>query len=1369
MTKESFKKIVASVLVTVAAFLFATPSAFAAVTVTAATGGSAISADTNTTNGVATWTTLTGPTITEATSRAISTGSGTIVLTRPSGFSFSTSTAVTATITRDAGSGSCFTFSSNTVTPTSSTITYTLTARDSNGSTRCHVTFSSIQVRPTAGTPLASGNITNTGSNASVPSGATDYGTLTEVAGAKNKLAYTTQPSTTATTSVDFTTKPVITLQDQYGNTRISDSASTITLSPVLSSQVCGGTAGSGTLSSTPASGAAVTAGVMTYTAMQYSFGEAVKICAISAGVTSALSNTVTVNNPIPTTSSISPTSTAAGGTQFTLTVNGTNFVSNSVVDWNGSPRTTTFGSANQVTATITAADIAAAGIASVKVVNPAPGGGTSNVQTFTVIHAVPTLASISPTSTNLGGGNFTLTLTGSGFDTSSTVDWGGSSRATTFVSSTQLTATILSTDIAVSGTHSVTVVNPTPGGGTSASQTFTVEHAAPTLTSVSPTSTTAGGSQFTLTLVGTGFDTSSTVQWNGSSRATTFVSSVQLTATITAGDIASAGTSTVTVVNPTPGGGTSNALTFTILAAASKFVILNPGGDTAGTPLTVTVQAQDSGSNLVSTYNGGVTLVATGTSVTGGGVVNIINGVGTSTVSTNVAQTVGLTLSDTQSTGFNVSSSQFVTFAPGPISAFTLNHPGSISTGARAAYVVGRKDQYNNPTSVSSTVVYLYSNSTSTTKSFFDAATGGNQISSTTIQAGSTSTLFWYYETIGGTYTITASDNSTAPDGAAGIADATDNVTVAPGAVKFVFANAPASANAGDTVTFNVEAVDSFGAVDTSFNQDVTVTKTGSGAPTGGGLVTIINGMGTSTVSDTLAETVSLALQDTQLTGLNVSSTASVVFSAGPATQFSLNHPGNMNTGTRLGYTVSRKDQYNNPTSVSSTVVYLYSNSTSTTKSFFDAATGGNQISSTTIQAGSTSTLFWYYETIGGTYTITASDNSTAPDGAAGIADATDNVTVAPGAVKFVFANAPASANAGDTVTFNVEAVDSFGAVDTSFNQDVTVTKTGSASGGGLVNLVSGVATVTITDITAENVALGLQDTQSTGLGVTSVATIAFLAAPTPASASASGAAAPQGAAQGVKPGINITFSGWVYPGASISLVRKDLGLAQAPVLQTASGASDGSFAVNLNNITRLTGQTYLLIFADENGTVSETKAYNIAQGLENLVNNNMVIAPTVGFSGNSVVSKGKPIVIQGYATPQATVTVSVDGTSVGTVTVNNVSGQYRYVLDTNSLATGRHSVGATQTYDKIQSDNSSQQSFTVSPLANPKLDLNGDGVIDIKDVSIYLSYLKNLAADATGYHTTDPNLLRVLDLNGDGKIDAQDISILLHATKLQ
>ena len=94
--------------------------------------------------------------------------------------------------------------------------------------------------------------------------------------------------------------------------------------------------------------------------------------------------NAITINPiQVPTITGLSPTSKMAGQPAFTLTVNGTNFVAGSVVRWNGGNRTTTYVSATQLTAAITASDIASAGTVPVTVFNPTPGGGTSNAQTF--------------------------------------------------------------------------------------------------------------------------------------------------------------------------------------------------------------------------------------------------------------------------------------------------------------------------------------------------------------------------------------------------------------------------------------------------------------------------------------------------------------------------------------------------------------------------------------------------------------------------------------------------------------------------------------------------------------------------------------------------------------------------------------------------------------------------------------------------------------------------------------------------------------------------------------------------------------------------------------------------------------------------
>lgn len=94
--------------------------------------------------------------------------------------------------------------------------------------------------------------------------------------------------------------------------------------------------------------------------------------------------------SPAPAVTTLSPASVTAGGGAFTLTVNGSNFVSGSVVRWNGGNRTTTFVSDTRLTAVIPAADIVSVGTGTVTVYTPAPGGGTSGDLTVTINAAPP-------------------------------------------------------------------------------------------------------------------------------------------------------------------------------------------------------------------------------------------------------------------------------------------------------------------------------------------------------------------------------------------------------------------------------------------------------------------------------------------------------------------------------------------------------------------------------------------------------------------------------------------------------------------------------------------------------------------------------------------------------------------------------------------------------------------------------------------------------------------------------------------------------------------------------------------------------------------------------------------------------------------
>lgn len=85
-------------------------------------------------------------------------------------------------------------------------------------------------------------------------------------------------------------------------------------------------------------------------------------------------------NNTLPVLASMSPNTAVAGAAATTLSVTGSNFTSSSVVQWNGSARPTTFVSSTQLTASLTAADLASAGAATVNVLS---GGNVSNSMSF--------------------------------------------------------------------------------------------------------------------------------------------------------------------------------------------------------------------------------------------------------------------------------------------------------------------------------------------------------------------------------------------------------------------------------------------------------------------------------------------------------------------------------------------------------------------------------------------------------------------------------------------------------------------------------------------------------------------------------------------------------------------------------------------------------------------------------------------------------------------------------------------------------------------------------------------------------------------------------------------------------------------------
>jgi hypothetical protein len=319
----------------------------------------------------------------------------------------------------------------------------------------------------------------------------------------------------------------------------------------------------------------------------------------------------VVIPNPVPGINVLAPTGAIAGGGDVTLTVDGSDFVASSVVTWDGASRQTAYVSGTRLTATIGAIDIASSGLHQITVVNPAPGGGTSNMVLFTVQQVqvpAPTLTAISPTSASVGSGDVAMTLTGTNFLAGSSVIFavdqsGGVQVPTTYVSGTTLTATLPAAQLLTSRTYQVTVntlygvSNPRP---------FAVTAPAPTLTALSHASATAGADDDTLIVDGTNFIQGSTVRFNGGIRNTTFVSSSRLRAILVAGDLVTPGTYSITVVNAPPGGGTSAALAFQVIASPPRISELPAAGGVAGRPgFSLSVDGVNFTSGAVVQWNG--------------------------------------------------------------------------------------------------------------------------------------------------------------------------------------------------------------------------------------------------------------------------------------------------------------------------------------------------------------------------------------------------------------------------------------------------------------------------------------------------------------------------------------------------------------------------------------------------------------------------------------------------------------------------------------------------------------------------------------------------------------------------------------------
>ena len=291
-------------------------------------------------------------------------------------------------------------------------------------------------------------------------------------------------------------------------------------------------------------------------TAEQIAASGTVSIRVMKSDTTTSSTKLLTItgtSQPTFSLTSISPSSVAAGSPEFTLSATGVGFVSGDVITLNGSAITTTFDSATQVHGVIPAANVASAGTISVAVQDASKN--TTNSLPLTVTGAStgtpPTLTSIDPNTTFNGSPAITLTAKGTGFVTGSQVVWNGNPLTTTFVSSTQLTASVPAAYLTTVGVENVFVFNPDFTVSTTLPFTITVSpKTTPTLTSISPSKTAVGSPGFTLTLNGTNFAPGAVAYFGPDALATTVVSEILATAQVPASELTAVAQVPITIKN---------------------------------------------------------------------------------------------------------------------------------------------------------------------------------------------------------------------------------------------------------------------------------------------------------------------------------------------------------------------------------------------------------------------------------------------------------------------------------------------------------------------------------------------------------------------------------------------------------------------------------------------------------------------------------------------------------------------------------------------------------------------------------------------------------------------------------------------------
>jgi hypothetical protein len=520
---------------------------------------------------------------------------------------------------------------------------------------------------------------------------------------------------------------------------------------------------------------------------------------------------------------------------------------------------------------------------------------------------------------------------------------------------------------------------------------------------------------------------------------------------------------------------------------AATKYTIINPTDGTVDAAINVTVQLQDQYGNLVSTgadKDKDVTLVTDGAS-TGGAAVNIADGTGFLPITDHTAQTVNLSLSTPVLAGADITSTQDVAFGFGAANKIVISNPTDGTVDSDISVTIQVQDQYGN----------LWIGSTGG----ITVTTDGSAVISGVVTGtgdGSYGTNSEVITSAGGLIVVTVHDQTAETtninvDHATLINTSTQNAVFAAGAASHLVVAAVtdpvvAGVASGITVTakdqYNNTAVGYTGTIHfTSTDVKGTAVLPGDYTFVGGdnGIHSFAGGVtlttsGEQTVSATDTVTGSIAGAQTAIT-VNAAAAAKVNVETAADGSGSIVSPQSLASGSTLTVYGITRDQYDNFVANPANTAWSLTNKTG-------GVVNGDLGASPAANVTLTGTLVGtgVIHAINGI--LTAGDSGT--------------ITITNGpATKYVITN-PTDGTVDAAIVVTVQLLDANNnrvTTGLSKDTDVTLTTDGVALGAGVVDIADGVGTISISDHTAQTVNLGLSDSSSTLLDVTSTQDVIF------------------------------------------------------------------------------------------------------------------------------------------------------------------------------------------------------------------------------------------------------------------------------------